>query len=138
MVVCDKKKFIYDKLNIRFKKISEVKLTKLSNFIPYLSDKNIVLIKLDIEGGEGKAIESGIEIITKFHVPFIFVEFSPVFLKEHGTDPKNFLKFFTENGYKISIKGFLNNVYISGKKLINKVKNRQKNIYFIHKDIIIN
>ena len=138
MVVCDKKKFIYDKLNIRFKKISEVKLTKLSNFIPYLSDKNIVLIKLDIEGGEGKAIESGIEIITKFHVPFIFVEFSPVFLKEHGTDPKNFLKFFTENGYKISIKGFLNNVYISRKKLINIVKNRQKNIYFIHKDIIIN
>lgn len=138
MVVCNKTKFIHDKLNIRFKKISEVKLTKLSNFIPYLSDKNIVLIKIDIEGGEGKAIESGIEIITKFHVPFIFVEFSPVFLKEHGTNPKNFLKFFIENGYKISIKGFLNNVYISDIKLINIVKNRQKNIYFIHKDIIIN
>ena len=136
MVVCNKTKFNYDKLNIRFKKISEVILTKLSNFIPYLKDKNIALIKLDIEGGEGKAIESGIEIITRFHVPFIFVEFSPVFLNEHGTNPKKFLKFFIENGYKISIKGFLNNIFISEKKLIKIVKDRQMNIYFIHKDII--
>ena len=138
MVICNKKKLYYDKLKKRFRKISEVLLTRLSNFIPYLSDKKIAFIKLDIEGNEGKAIESGIEIITKFHVPFILVEFSPIALKEHGTNPKNFLNFFVENGYKISINGFLNNIYISDKKLIKIVRNSVMNIYFIHKDIILN
>ena len=50
-----------------------ITITKLSNFVPFLSSKNVALIKLDIEGGEGKAIESGIELISKYHVPFIFL-----------------------------------------------------------------
>ena len=39
----------------------EIILTKLSNYIPYLSEKNLALIKIDVEGSEGKVIESGIE-----------------------------------------------------------------------------
>jgi hypothetical protein len=35
--------------------------------LPYLSNKNIGLIKLDIEGGEGKVIEDAIELINKYH-----------------------------------------------------------------------
>ena len=53
-----------------------VEFTKLSNYIPYLSKKNLALIKLDVEGSEGKVINSGIELITKYHIPFLFVEFN--------------------------------------------------------------
>ena len=61
---------------------------KLSDFIPYISDKNVELIKLDIEGSEGLAIEDGIELITKYHIPYIFSEFSPAMLQKHGTDQR--------------------------------------------------
>jgi hypothetical protein len=90
-----------------FKKTFEVNLIKLSNFMPYLLNKNIALIKLDIEGGEGKVIEDAIELISKYHVPFVFSEFNPSYLKKHGTNPKKYLRLFTKNGYKISYKGFL-------------------------------
>ena len=65
----------------------EVTFTKFSNYIPFLSKKNLALIKIDIEGSEGKAINSGIELITKYHIPFIFTEFTPDYLKMQGTEP---------------------------------------------------
>lgn len=138
MIKCDKNKinntFINFKNN-RFRKIKEVSMTKLSNYIPYLSDKNLALIKIDIEGAEGKAIESGIDLITQYHVPFIIIEFTPIFLKEEGTDPYQLLKIFIDNGYYISLKGFLSKSYISIEKLMNQIQ-FQKNCYFIHKNII--
>ena len=117
MVICDKKKIDNKHLNERFKKLKEVRLTKLSYFIPYLSDKKLALIKIDIEGAEGKAFESGIELITKYHIPFIIIEFSPFYLKEHGTNPYNFIKLFIDNGYYISLKGFLSKNLVSIDKL---------------------
>ena len=81
MIICDEKEIKNELLKKIFKKSSKVSLTKLSTFFQYLSDKNIALIKIDVEGAEGKVIESGIEIITKYHIPFIFIEFSPIYLK---------------------------------------------------------
>jgi len=91
--------------------IEEIKFTKLSNYIPFLKNKNLALIKIDIEGSEGKAINSGIELITKYHIPFIFLEFVPDYLKMQGTDPKEFLEIFEKNGYKISLDNFLSQKY---------------------------
>ena len=115
----------------RFIKIGNVSLTRLDNFIPYLSDKNIALIKLDVEGSEEIAIKSGIELITKYHVPFIFLEFTPNFLQKHKSNPKEFIQFFIDNGYVISLKGFLDKTYITLDELLNK--NIQINIYLIYK-----
>ena len=106
-------------MKFNFNKTFEVKLTKLSNFLPYLSNKNIAVIKLDIEGGEGKVIEDAIELISKFHVPFVYSEYNPNFLKKHGTDPKKYIELFIKNGYKISYKGFLKGPYISLKEINN-------------------
>ena len=122
-------------LNNKFKKIGKVYLTKLSNFIPYLSKKNVALIKIDVEGSEGKVIESGIELITKYHVPFIFIEFTPKFLLEHKTNPKEFIKLFLDNGYKISLNGFLDKKYITINELIKKTK-FQVNCYLIFQKIM--
>ena len=71
MIFCEPK----DNLS-NLTKNGEIILTKLSNYIQFFSNKNLALIKMDIEGGEGKVIEGGMEIISKYHVPFIFTEFS--------------------------------------------------------------
>ena len=134
MILCNKN--MSNSLLTRFKKIGEVSLTRLSNFIPFLSNKNLALIKIDVEGSEGDVINSGIDLIKKYNIPFIFIEFTPTFLIAHNTDPKKFLELFLDNGYKISIKGFLSKDFISSEELI-KITNFQINTYFIHKSIII-
>lgn len=64
------------------------------------------MIKMDIEGSEGKAFESGIELITKYHVPFIFMEFAPPALSKYGTNPQILLENFIRNWYKINMLNF--------------------------------
>ena len=64
ILLCDEKKENITIKDYHFTKTFEVSLTKLSNFIPFLSSKNLALIKIDIEGAEGKVIEEGIELIN--------------------------------------------------------------------------
>ena len=133
MVLCNLNEI--ELISNRFKKLSKVSLTKLSNFIPYLSNKNLALIKIDVEGSEGNVIMSGIDLINKYHIPFIFIEFTPSFLVAHNTDPKKFIELFLHNGYKISINGFLSKDFISAEHLI-KITKFQINVYFVHKSFI--
>jgi len=58
MIQCNKNGTV----SFEFTKSSEAYLTKLSNYVEFLSFKNLALIKIDNEGSEGKAIESGIEL----------------------------------------------------------------------------
>ena len=118
-----------------FIKKGSVYLTKLSNYIPFLPNKNVALIKIDVEGAEEIAIKGGVELITRYHVPFIFIEFTPRYLLKHNSSPRNFLQFFVDNDYVISLRGFLNKNFISIDDLILKTK-FQINIYLIYKKII--
>lgn len=129
ILLCNENRTTIEAGGFYFNKSFEVSLTKLSNFIPYLSKKNLALIKLDIEGGEGKAIEQGMEFINKIHVPFIFSEFNPSLLLKHETDPKQFLQKFIDNGYKISLKGFFSNSFCSIEVITYPV-----NLYFIYNE----
>ena len=132
MVLCNQTK--PEKIQRNFKKNSVVEITKLSNFIPYLSNKKLALIKIDVEGAESLVIEGGSELITKYHIPFIILEFSPSLLEEHGSDPKKFAQFFVDNGYNISLESFLSANYITVDELMNKA-GYQVNCYFIYKNI---
>ena len=109
MVICEKR----NDIPYFLEKKSVIYLTKLSNYIPYLSNKNIVFMKIDVEGSEEAAILGGIELITKYHVPFIFLEYCPNNLKLHDVNKKNFLEIFDKNGYKISRTSFLDKNYLS-------------------------
>ena len=102
-------------------KTGEIVLTKLSNYIPFIKN-NLVLIKMDVEGSEGKVIEGGIELITKYHIPFIVLEFTPSSLKLHGTDPNKFLQIFLNNGYNISPSKFLDKKKYTIDNIIKLVK----------------
>lgn len=121
--------------NLDFKQFEKeyIKLTKLKYYIPYLKTKNLALIKLDIEGSEGKAIEGGVDLIIKYHIPFIFMEWSPQLLRQKGTEPRLLLEIFENNGYKLSQKGFLNKQYCLIDELLNVT---QTNIYVIYSKFI--
>lgn len=108
--------------------IEEIKFSKMSNYINYLSKKHLALVKLDIEGSEGKAINSGLELITKYHIPFFFIEFNPNYLKMQGTNPRTFLELFVNNGYKLSLVDFLSKKYSTIDELLNK---SSTNLYIV-------
>ena len=118
-----------------FIKESQVKITTLNAFIPFLSNKHIALIKIDVEGHELEVLEGGKELITKYHVPFICLEFSPSYLNDVGSKPKQLAQLFVDNGYKISIDGFFSKKYLTVDELLKKA-GFQINCYFIHDSII--
>jgi hypothetical protein len=99
-------------------------------FIIYIN-----LIKIDVEGSEGKVFEGGIEIISKYHVPFIFMEFTRENLKKHDTNPENFLKLFEKNGYKFSTNSFYDRNFVSLDYIIKRYK-IIINLYIIYSEII--
>ena len=136
MVICSNKIDLNDtNLGNLFIKESDVEIITLNSFFPYLSNKNIALMKIDVEGHELNVLEGGKEYITKMHIPFVVLEFSPSYLKEVGSEPKDLAQFFVDNGYKISLDGFLSKNYLNVDELLNKT-GFQVNCYFIHESII--
>lgn len=101
----------------------------MRNYISFLANKNLALIKIDVEGSEEKAFESGIELITKYHVPFIFTEFTPGLLVKYGSNPKTFLEMFINNGYKINILNFFEKKIYDIKDLL---KHCPRNLYIVY------
>lgn len=112
-------------------KTGEASLTKLSNYESFLISHNLALVKIDAEGSEGKAIEGGIKLITKYRVPFIFLEFSPESLIQHGTNPRDFLKLFVRNGYKIAWYNFFSDDYLTIDDIMERT-NGSMNLYIVH------
>lgn len=136
MIKCGRNNTIINKkLQNVFYEVGKVEIKTLKHFIPFLANKNIALIKIDVEGHELKVLEGGLELITKFHVPFIVLEFTPHGLIEHGSKPRNLIELFVCNDYKISMKGFLSQAYINMEQLLS-IGDVQNNIYFIHKSIL--
>ena len=109
----------------------------IDNYLPFIKEKNLVLIKIDVEGSEGKAFEGGIELITHYHVPFIFMEFTPSLLKLHRTDSKQFLQTFVNNGYKISPLNFLDQRNYTIDYIIKSIF-YQTNLYITYTKILEN
>lgn len=135
MVVCDNKDMLNNtKLGKLFIKESKVEITTLNYFFSYLKDKKIAVMKIDVEGNELQVLEGGLELISIYHVPYIVLEFSPSYLKESGSDYKKLPQLLVDNGYKISIDGFLSKKYLSVDELIAKA-GFQINCYFIHESM---
>ena len=133
LVFCNKNS---SKLPSHAIKSGETYLTKLSNYIEFLSTKNLALIKIDVEGSEEKAIESGIELFSKYHIPFIFLEFSPPSLVQHETEPIKLLELFENNGYKFAKEHFLDTNYYSKSEILERAKNGYINLYIVNSNII--
>ena len=119
MVKCEENREEFDNAGCHWKKTFEIPIIKLSDFIPYLVSKNLALIKLDIEGSEALVMQEASELITKYHIPYIYSEFNMAMITEHGNNPREYIKLFTNNGYKMSREGFLSKNFISPEKLFS-------------------
>ena len=126
MLKCDEKNEEFDNAGFHWKKTFEVPIVKLSDFIPYLSNKKIALIKLDIEGSEALVMQDAIEFITKYHIPYIYSEFSKNMMIEHGSNPRKYIKLFIDNGYKVNKEGFFSHNFIPPEKV------ESGNLYFTY------
>ena len=129
LVLCDKSK--EKNLDKDYIKIDTIKTNKLSNFIPLINDKRMTLLRFDLEYEGEMAIESGKELITKYHIPFVFIEFNMLMFALHETRPQDFLRFFTQNGYKISLNGFLTKQFISVEDIM-KTNFLTINLYLVY------
>ena len=116
LILCDKSK--EKNLDKDYIKIDTIKTNKLSNYIPLITDKRITLLRFDLEYEGEMAIESGKELISKYHIPYVFIEFNMLMFALHETRPQDFLRFFTQNGYKISLNGFLSNKFVSVEEIM--------------------
>jgi FkbM family methyltransferase len=116
-------------------KTGQTRLTKLSNYLNFLSNKNLALIKIDVEGCESKVFEGGVEILSKYHIPYIFLEFSPQSLIDHGSNPREFLQIFEKNGYKFLSSDFLDRNYLTIDYIIQNTGNFM-NLYIVHSNMI--
>ena len=99
-----------------------------------MSNKNVALISLNLDGSEEKAIISGQALVIKYHVPFIYMRFIPKLLELHSTNIKLFLEFFEINGYKFSLVDFISKIYISIDELI---KINETNLYIIYSNFLM-
>ena len=129
LILCDKDK--EKNLDKDYINIGRIKTTKLSDFIPLIYGKRKTLLRLDLEFEGEMAIESGKELISLYHIPYVFIEFNLSMFDLHETKPKDFLVFFTDNGYKISIDGFLTKKFISIEDLL-KIKFTKINLYLVY------
>ena len=116
MVICHQR----NDIPTNFQRISSIILTQLSNFIPFLTEKHLAFMKIDVEGAEEAVILSGIELISEYHVPFIMLEYFPKNLKMHDVNITRFLEIFENNGYKMSTSSFFDKNYVSIKYLSKK------------------
>ena len=129
LVICNLRK--EDNFNIDYMKMDLVNSTNLGDFIPIINHKKITLLRLDLEFEGENAIKSGIKLITKYHIPYIFIEFNFLIFSIHMTTAQEFFKFFIDNGYKISLNGFLTNDFIDIEELMI-IRATRNNLYFVY------
>ncbi len=129
LVICDLRK--EDNFNIDYMKMDLVNSTNLGDFIAIINHKKITLLRLDLEFEGENAIKSGIKLITKYHIPYIFIEFNFLIFSIHMTTAQEFFKFFIDNGYKISLNGFLTNDFIDIDELMI-IRATRINLYFVY------
>lgn len=133
IIFCEKNETIPE----NFIKDGKTYLTVLDKYVQFLSKNNLALIKIDIEGNEGKAFEGGIKLLNKYHVPFIFLEFSKDSLKLHKTDPRKFLELFENNGYKFKQYNFFDEHTITIDEILD-YQNGYINLYITHLSVFKN
>jgi len=78
----------------------DTKSISLDNFIQSNKIKNVLLIKIDVDGNELDVLYSAKKFLNKNN-PYIIMEFSPSAFKAKGVSIKNFYKFIKSINYSI-------------------------------------
>ena len=75
----------------------------LDDFVREMGLKSIDLIKLDIQGAEGLALQGMKEILNSVNAPKLFIEYYPYGLKKMGIDPLQILTTLENYNYEIFV-----------------------------------
>ena len=111
----------------------------MDDFASYF--KNLAVIKMDIEGSEGLALQGGRKVFIDMKIPYIVTEFSPRMLREAGTDPIKYVQEFIDAGYDVA-EGAFRSIHIVTIDTIKQWSDTRRSdyrttnidIYFTHKD----
>ena len=77
-----------------------VEIQTLDSFAQMHNLKNIVFIKIDVEGFEPLVLEGAMKTI-EYHKPVIFVEITDSWFKERNSSEDFFVNYFLNEGYKL-------------------------------------
>ena len=72
---------VIDLLNFTNTMKEEIGSIELNHYIKYLNFKNLLLIKIDVEGSERKVFKDCSDLFIKYHIFFSFFEWRSKFSK---------------------------------------------------------
>ena len=105
LILCDKtKEIIY--LNSDNMKAQVIKTVTFSNFILLHTNKKLTILKFDLENEGEIAIEIGKDLITKYHIAYLFIEFNLLIFQLYETSPREFYLFLLKMVIKSVRKAF--------------------------------
>ncbi len=76
-------------------------VTKRLDDIASTEGKNVVLVKMDVEGYESHVVEGGRSFLLDSKIPYIISEFVPEWMTKYGGDPERMINRFYDAGYKV-------------------------------------
>ncbi len=113
----------------RYIKVGTVDVFRLDDFAGVLKD--VVAIKMDIEGYEHNVMRGGRKVMLDMHIPLIMSEFSIEMMKDKGGDPTEYLREFVRAGYKMSAEGF-GKSFLTIDQVLNVTSKRIISLYLTH------
>ena len=114
----------------------QVNLIRLDELIK----QDIYVMKVDVEGFEMDVLDGAKRLFDKYLVYYVLSEISDWMIKEKGRDARDYLRFWIDRGYSISIKGF-NGPFLKFETRneiqgLNAGEKFNVNIYCVHKSIV--
>jgi FkbM family methyltransferase len=107
--------------------VEHVSATTLDSFAENI--QKVDMIKMDIEGAEGRAIRGGEKLLKEQH-PALFIEISPRLLRHAGDDHRDLIELLESWGYKLSM------IDESGQKVedldLRKLESHCKNVPYVN------
>ncbi len=79
--------------------VQTVELRMLDNFAEHI--KNVVAIKLDVEGYEPYVIDGGMKVLLGKNVSIIMIEYNELAMRRTGRDPHSIIKPFVDSGFAV-------------------------------------
>jgi FkbM family methyltransferase len=76
---------------------------KLDELTPFLNDRNIDLLKIDVEGAEMLVLEGMSNLLSEKRIIKLIVEITPKFLAQYGHTKHDLFVFLKDRGYKPTI-----------------------------------
>ena len=82
-------------------KLGMVAIRRYDDFYDQLRHKNVVVLKMDVEGFEPYVVEGGARLFFERPIPYIQMEFNESSLRQRGSDPFVIVRTLIEKGYTV-------------------------------------